>query len=154
MQNAWILTIASVLLCTAACAGMEPVEGTGTASSATMADGEDGDDREADTDTDVDATDSDLGYGWETTVKNNKAIGKYSLSDIVTNGKVVIRKDGRSCLGCHSWSEYQDKNTFCARVNDFLKMPTVIEGGANPPSAKPAELKKLLKDWKEAGCPN
>lgn len=141
MQNAWIATTTSILLCTAACAVAEPVEGTKTNSANMIGDSEE-------------AGESDLGYGWQTRLQDSK-IGKYTLEDIVTNGKVRVRSDGRSCVGCHSWAEYQDRNSFCDRVDAFLKMPTATgDATKDKSSAKPAELKKLLRDWKEADCPN
>lgn len=139
MRNAWVVVISSTLLLTAACAA-EEVEGSGVGSSNSanmIADGTES---------------SDLGYGWETKIQGRK-IGQYSLREIVTDSKVKVRADGRSCLGCHSWAEYQDRLSFCDRVDAFLEMPTLKEGEVDP-RKKPANLKKLLKDWKEAGCPN
>lgn len=139
MQNAWIVSVGSFLLCTAACTVAEPVEGTKTNSANMIGD---------------DSGDSDLGYGWQTKLQDKK-LGKYSLEDIVTNPKVRVRADGRSCVGCHSWAEYQDRLSFCDRVDAFLDMPTATgDQTKDKPNAKPAALKKLLRDWKEADCPN
>jgi hypothetical protein len=141
MQNAWILIVSSLFLGTAACAGMEPVEGTKTNSANTI-------------DENNSSEDSDLGYGWETKI-DDRSVGKHSLHDIVTDPKVRVRADGRSCVGCHSWAEYQDRASFCERVDAFLDMPTATGDKAkDKTNAKPANLKKLLRDWKEAGCPN
>ena len=141
MQNTWISMVSSLVLGTAACAGMEPVEGTKTNSANTI-------------DEDKSSEDSDLGYGWETKI-SDRAIGKYSLCAIVTDPNVRVRADGRSCVGCHSWAEYQDRVSFCARVDAFLEMPTATgDKTKDRPNAKPANLKKLLGDWKEARCPN
>lgn len=148
MQNVWVVVISSILLTTAACAAMEPVEGTGTSRSNMTEEEIDRTEPAGDDESE----ESELGYGWETKLRDPK-IGNYSLSDIVTSPKVKIRTDGRSCVGCHSWAEYQDRDSFCGRVDAFLALPT-LKAGEVDPQKKPANLKKLLRDWKEAGCPD
>ncbi|MBX3229177.1 MAG: hypothetical protein KIT84_18855 [Labilithrix sp.] len=104
-----------------------------------------------------DSEDSDLGYGWKTDVEATEENGlhaDYSLGEIVTSSKVKIRADEKACTACHSWAKNQDRESFCKRVNAFLKMPTAKGNSNDSFGAKPANLKRILRDWKEAGCPN
>lgn len=135
MQKVWFAVV-SLVLGTAACVAGEPapVEATETDESSARIEGE-------------------LGYGWSTKLRD-RTIGRYSLSQIVTDRTVRIRGDGRPCVACHSWAEYQDRASFCKRVDAFLGMPTAKGDGTSPPNAKPAALKNLLRDWRDADCPD
>lgn len=142
MQNALIGIVGSVfLLATAACGTYDPA-GYASTSSSQMS---------------VDETEpSDLGYGWNTEIEATEKNGlhaDYTLSEIVTNPKVKVRTDSKSCVTCHSWAKNQDRESFCDRVDSFLKRPTVKGTSSDAQGAKPANLKKLLRDWKNAGCP-
>lgn len=142
MQNAWIAIVVALVSLTAACGQYEDpnVSKTSTRQS-------------------IDANDiepSDLGYGWETKIEATEKNGlhaDYSIKQIVTSSKVKVRNDAKSCTTCHSWAKNQDRVSFCNRVNAFLKMPTAKGNTTDSVGAKPANLKKLLRDWKEEGCP-
>lgn len=140
MQNAWIGIVGALTVLTAACGQYNPAEVSSTSSSQSVDESEP----------------SDLGYGWSTDIEateKNGLHGDYSLSEIVTNPKVKIRMDAKSCVSCHTWAKNQDAASFCDRVDDFLKMPTAKGTKDDKPNAKPANVKKLLRDWKKAGCP-
>lgn len=141
MQNALIAIVSSFLLLTAACGDFDAPQVSRSHSASQS----------------IEETEpSDLGYGWSTEIEATEKNGldaDYSLSDIVTSSKVKIRKDAKSCVTCHSWAKNQDRVRFCDRVDAFLEMPTVKGNNTDMPGAKPANLKKLLREWKEAGCP-
>jgi len=141
MQNAWIAMVGCFILLTAACGQYDGGEVSHTSSASQT----------------VDETEpSELGYGWDTKTEATAANGlhaDYSISEIVTNPKVKARTDAKACVTCHSWAKNQDRVSFCNRVNAFLKMPTAKGTASDAPGAKPANLKKMLRDWKEEGCP-
>ena len=141
MQNAWIGIFSALLFLTAACGQYKSGEVSQTSSASQSMD---------------ENEPSELGYGWTTDIEataKNGLHADYSLSEIVTSPKVKVRVDAKSCTTCHSWAKNQDRVSFCDRVDRFLKQPTTKGTAADAPGAKPANLKKLLRDWKEAGCP-
>lgn len=141
MQNASIAIISSFLLLTIACGDFDAPQVSRNYSARQR----------------IEETEpSELGYGWNTDIEATEKNGlkaDYSLSDIVTSPKATIRVDAKACVTCHSWAKNQDRVRFCDRVDSFLEMPTSKGNSTDMPGAKPAKLKKLFKDWKEAGCP-
>lgn len=109
------------------------------------------------------ASEPDVDYGWSRAIDSktlerkageaSSAVAGHSLEEIVTSKSIRVREDDKSCVTCHSWAAWSDRESFCARVDDFVAMPTAKGNASDPASAKPANLKKLLLDWKKAGCP-
>lgn len=164
MHTAWIGTFGAALLCTAACASAtsdaETRPDTSANTQGTIAD-VDSDGEESigtpDSSEATTTTETTLAYGWLTKIpatKQNGFIEDFSLQDIVTNGTVKVREDNMACVTCHSWAGFADRQSFCDRVDAFSAEPTIKNEGKDPPNAKPAYLKTVLKQWKAAGCPN
>jgi hypothetical protein len=100
------------------------------------------------------SSDSNSKYGWKTPI-SAAGIKNYTLEEIVTSKSAIVRADKTACVTCHSWAAYQTRDLFCERVDSFLGMPTSTGNLAtDPKNAKPETLKKILKAWKSAGCPD
>jgi hypothetical protein len=115
----------------------------------------------------TEAQESSLPWGWKTPIMQDdtdavvdrklgsatSTIAGHSISQIVTNATVRVRGDNAACAKCHTWAAASDRESFCARVEGFLGMPTAKGDGHDAVGAKPAVLKTLLKEWQDADCP-
>ena len=70
-----------------------------------------------------------------------------SLGRIVSDPDVQVREDA-SCTECHDWAETASRESFCARIDEFMKTDQCGEG------PKPEALKDILLDWYNRGCPD
>jgi hypothetical protein len=155
MQTANIAIASVLVLSTAACTQI-PAQNDGTQDVA-VTDGTDpttGDDDDDNTVRDPSGgSNSQSKYGWQQPI-DESGIKGYTLEQIVTTKDAVVRADNTACVTCHSWASYQTRSSFCDHVASFLSMPSATGAPSDPPNAKPATLKKILKSWKAAGCPN
>lgn len=156
MHTAWIGIFGATLLLTAACEEATADDQTQLDTSASTQ-GVDSDSVATSGAASTADTPNTLGYGWTTKIAATKANGfrqDFSIQDIVANPTVRVRKDNLACTTCHSWASFSGRQSFCDRVDAFEAEPTLEGDGTDPPSAKPAYLKAVLKQWKAAGCPN